>query len=903
MEVIFTLIGLLVLVTIFLPWINAMRLKFQKMEIEQLYQRLSELERQTGKQPVPTKIAQPMTQEVVEKTSKTEEVVEKEEIAVTPKVKEEEVKEDTFDIEKVKDPFKKKFKYSSERHLTNFSDILSRGFEMNIAAKLPVWIGALSLILGIVFLVKYSIETGLLSPFVRVCLGTIAGSVMVAAGQWISQREYIANFKRISQGLMGAGLVALYASIYAAVGLYGFFPPLFGFVGMSIVSAMAVIFSLRHGQPIAVFGLIGGFLTPALIGGEPNTIALFGYLFIFFAFMFHTMMRKGWWVLCLLSVLAGFGWPVLWIAALFNASEAFIVLLFVIGLTGIVLSATHRIVLEDDRKESKIYPHLINIMAIAGCIFTIFWINHKITLTLFDWSMLGLLSAASITLSYFKPDIYLRPLFYKVSATFVLFALWAGKVSFGVALPVIIGLFALYVIGSGFILRQNVANPRSWALLQTLSAGALYTLSYLFLDMPAMFIAEDTLYGFLALGFAVVAIDQAAKWRKVNHEHMTAIYVLTASAFISTGFVIILPWSYAAMAIAGQVLATAYVYRETSIPVLNPILYTLTVGFALLSADQFILFADLFIHAILDETASNRLIKDLQLSMPVLHLGLPLVCLGGAIHFLSDTGKTLKDRGLIILYTKISLALSLALSYYGVRFAFDPESIHYLTGESSFIARSVMTILCFGVGYGALKYFEKVDLTFLKPMAMLVFAFVAARFIWFDFVIDNPYLDAAQKVGSLPILNGITLTYGAATAFAIWMTMNNFSYKFPKVYIALAAASFLAMVSLHVRYAFNGEDLVEGVMSMEEFYTYSVVWLLSGLVSLGVGIHKNISALRLAATALIGVTICKVFLLDAAELDGLYRVFSFIGLGLSLIGLSFFYTKFVMKQDREAKTS
>jgi uncharacterized membrane protein len=36
-----------------------------------------------------------------------------------------------------------------------------------------------------------------------------------------------------------------------------------------------------------------------------------------------------------------------------------------------------------------------------------------------------------------------------------------------------------------------------------------------------------------------------------------------------------------------------------------------------------------------------------------------------------------------------------------------------------------------------------------------------------------------------------------------------------------------------------------------------------------------------------------VFLLDAGSLTGLYRVFSFLGLGLSLMGISYFYSRFV----------
>jgi uncharacterized membrane protein len=51
-------------------------------------------------------------------------------------------------------------------------------------------------------------------------------------------------------------------------------------------------------------------------------------------------------------------------------------------------------------------------------------------------------------------------------------------------------------------------------------------------------------------------------------------------------------------------------------------------------------------------------------------------------------------------------------------------------------------------------------------------------------------------------------------------------------------------------------------------------------------IRKGSTLLRRAAMAVIAVTIAKVFLIDAAGLTGLTRVFSFLGLGLSLAGLA-----------------
>jgi uncharacterized membrane protein len=48
----------------------------------------------------------------------------------------------------------------------------------------------------------------------------------------------------------------------------------------------------------------------------------------------------------------------------------------------------------------------------------------------------------------------------------------------------------------------------------------------------------------------------------------------------------------------------------------------------------------------------------------------------------------------------------------------------------------------------------------------------------------------------------------------------------------------------------------------------------------------------LAALALVGLTAAKVFLVDMAGLEGLWRVLSFLGLGVALIGLSAIYRRF-----------
>ena len=63
----------------------------------------------------------------------------------------------------------------------------------------------------------------------------------------------------------------------------------------------------------------------------------------------------------------------------------------------------------------------------------------------------------------------------------------------------------------------------------------------------------------------------------------------------------------------------------------------------------------------------------------------------------------------------------------------------------------------------------------------------------------------------------------------------------------------------------------------------SVLWAVSGVGALIVGLVKDLKTIRLAALTLLALTAAKVFLYDLSELDSLARVASFIAFGLLLL--------------------
>jgi uncharacterized membrane protein len=74
--------------------------------------------------------------------------------------------------------------------------------------------------------------------------------------------------------------------------------------------------------------------------------------------------------------------------------------------------------------------------------------------------------------------------------------------------------------------------------------------------------------------------------------------------------------------------------------------------------------------------------------------------------------------------------------------------------------------------------------------------------------------------------------------------------------------------------------------------TLSGVWLFYSVVLMLTGIWRRLQGLRIIAIALFGITILKIFIYDLSFLERLYRIFSFIGLGVILLAVSYLYQRY-----------
>ncbi len=167
-----------------------------------------------------------------------------------------------------------------------------------------------------------------------------------------------------------------------------------------------------------------------------------------------------------------------------------------------------------------------------------------------------------------------------------------------------------------------------------------------------------------------------------------------------------------------------------------------------------------------------------------------------------------------------------------------------------------------------------------------------AHFSTFTLLLHNP-LWSEQAVGGMPLANLLLPAYGLAIAALIALPgqLTGFRQQLRPVFdgVVMVLLGLLALSTL--RHGFSGSMLTEVAMSQQEDLLRSIGAIALALAFLGWGAWKKQRSWRIGSLVLMLLAVCKVFLFDAAGLEGLARIASFLALGLCLIGIGWFYTR------------
>ena len=750
------------------------------------------------------------------------------------------------------------------------------GWEQRLGARAFVWVGAVTLALAAIFLVRYSIDEGYLSPEVRVILAALFGFGLIAGAEKLRPRD-----DRVAQAMAAAGVAALYGALFAAVALYGMISKVAAGGGAAALTAFAIGVSLRHGIFVAALAFVGGFASPAIIGSEePNVPVLFAYLLAIAAGTLGVIRYRGWWLLGW-GVLAGAAlWTVFWMA---TASDGLPwVGAFLVAVAGLFVWTTWKRLGESENPPIDVIALISAALAGTGILLVAIIVRDSGQQDA-GWLALAVHGIGVYALGRWTPRFQYQAALAPALSLAAL-ALWWATMS-GASLGWDADRFAwrtlllggLYASGA-FALMWNAGRPGFWAALSVAAALTHFLLCWYVLRS----LKTATPWGLVSIGLAVpflVGAERLAHWRQRMTGATEALGFLAAgvSFFIAVAVPLELRREWITVAYAIELAAVAAIAATLDLVAMRRICW----GLLAVVVVRFVL---------------NPYVLDYPLGVtPVVNwilwsYGIAIAALVIGLRYLRRT----RDEPLVRAMEAAIALLVFTLATLEVRSLFQRDSMDAL--DASFMERAVYVLVWGAFALAALWIARRRrDVVALWAWRIGGLLAVGTALI-VQVLIANPIFVSAD-VGELPILNGLLVAYAIPAAMAAmarrWMVDVESDKAFAMAVAVAAGILAFVYVSLEVRHFFDPDFARPGLQAEGvELYAYSFVWLLFGVALLAFGFRRGSAILRHAGMALVCIVVLKVFLIDLAGLQGLLRVISFLGLGAALLGLGFAYRRF-----------
>jgi len=772
-------------------------------------------------------------------------------------------------------------------------------WERFIGVNLPIWLGAIALCIAGYFFVSYAIESGFFTPEFRVLAALAAGLGFLAAAEFVRRRATTDNTSAIAAALASAAIATLYATAYIASVTYALIPQFVGFAAMAAVTALAIVIALAFGQVVAVVGLLGGYLTPALFASEaPSALTLFGYLTALHVAMFGVIRLKSWWQLTLPALLGPAVWIVLWSQVFGFEAQPIIASVFLILVPVVVGMAASRAWLDSEESSWLVGGQ-------PG------WARRALPLSvgLASLGFLAFLSASGFAIVFWQGLIIFGIL------TVAVGFLWPLSLSYLQFLPLAASVLALLTWrATGYVEVAFITG----ALSAIFGFGALD--QFRRLRRP---VAWASALAFVALFFFAIALFKVSGWQSVlEQKHLWALAALAlAAAFTGLLWVFgprVEPAEERSRVYAALAGAVTTFISLTAVIELDPVLFPASAAVAVvglaavhgrvpvrrlrvLAAIYAVVYGLLAVGAGAAITSSGSplafvLAKSLE-EAPLVLLILPGLAFFGAATLFQRSPAAGQSKPLVDCLDAASI-LMLAL---GIFYLVTPNiagrllADAYVTGAKLANPELVLAAVAVFAGHVLARralYIAGLLLALLVAVAMLLGLVAPVYSFWpaFDLPAVAIFSIALLTLG-LPAL--IYLGIGRFLRGETNLALANIGRGLS----VFAVFVLFTLILVEIRHAYHPERL-QGPMTSAEFYSYSIGMLAFGVGLLLFGVAlQNRGARALSFVFVLAATV-KVFLFDAASLEGLWRVLSFLGMGLSFLGISWAYARYVFGLGR-----
>jgi uncharacterized membrane protein len=753
-----------------------------------------------------------------------------------------------------------------------------------------IWLGGISVALAGVFMVKYSIEVGLLGPKARILFAVITGLGLHAIAEWLRRRT--GGSDPVFAALAGGASITLYAALLAALHLYHLLDPRWVFMLLALVSLMTMALSLLHGPELAIIGLIGAYVVPVLVDtNSGNMVAAMTYSLIIsgaaLLLLRYVFRYWLWW-----GIIAGsLGWWLISLGAgqadLFRGPYLALLAWGLLAIPGLdwLLRGQHPTAAQGPGERPVIvFAQRLQLNQLSLFLVILAW-GFSIFRQGFSPEAAGLWAPLVVVLCFAsrrRDGLALLPwitlvvqwLAWLVSvihfdAGFEHFELAGLAPAVQPQLLAFAGLMSLLYTALALLHVRERGFSHSWMSLALLAPLAWLALAYLLVNGLSQSLHWSLAALFAGAAYATLAVAMLQRHRSEG----TALW-LTLGANLAYSLAVTMYFREAglSLALAAQLLSLSWLMKRHQLPwlgylvklvlavvvirlTLNPWLmsYPSDVHWSLWTYGGATLFSALAAMQCRSSPALQQWLEAATLHLLVLTLGAELR------YWLYDGAIFIHRYSLTEAAINTSLWAGLALAYY------RRGRVSVNLGELYRAASRILLVLSL-CSYG-----------------------VAA-------VIQNP-LWSNVSIGSIPVLNILLLAYGLPVIMALLVARYH-EAGFRRQALGFAGLASLLFVSLEIRHLWQGGRIaLYNTTGDGELYTYSIIWLLMSIAAIVAGTSWRVRDLYKAGITLLAVVIAKIFLVDMSGLEGLWRVASFMGLGLSLLGLAWLHRRIAQTRD------
>jgi uncharacterized membrane protein len=789
-------------------------------------------------------------------------------------------------------------------------------FEERLGTQWAVWVGGIALALGGIFLVRYSIEQGLLGPAVRVSLGALLAIALIAAGEWARRTELLSGISglptaHIPSILTAAGTTAAYADVYAAYALYDFLPPGVAFVLLGAVALATLAAALLHGPALAGLGLVGAYVTPLLVAsGQPDYWSLYVYLAVVTAAAFVLARFRMWRWLAITAVVFAFLWTLPGITDTRDAlaPHAFHV---IVGFALVTLLIVSGLFYGPSAAPGEIDPvssGALGTFLAAATILVLASRHDPVALATFLALVVAALAiawrtdAAAAAVPAAAVLAVLVMLRWALKLDLEALVMPSGPVAGAVPEPersgygwhLVLGIgFAVLFGGAGYLAQIRPEHARSlrpivpilWSASGVFAPVAILAALYYRIANfePSIPFAGAGLVLAALYALATETLDKRAP--RPGLAAAGALFATGAVAALALALTMALEKGWLTVALALMVPGVAWVAEKRPLPALRWLAAAIGVlVLARLAWEPRIVGPDVGTTPIF-----NWLLYG---------YGIPAAAfwLGGYLlrRRADDAPARMVDSGAIL--------LTVLVAFLEIRHLVNLGDVYRASASLAELALQVCVGLAMTIGLERLRLRTN---SIVHDVGALVIAALTAAAIVFGLGIGENPLITGEPVGG-PIVNLILLGYALPAILAAVLALVARGARPPQYSVGAAVAAValaMAYLTLEVRTLFQGAVLTAGATSNGEQYTYSAVWLTFGVVLLAAGVWLHSQAVRFASAAVVILTVVKVFLVDLRGLTGIYQGLSFIGLGVVLLGIGWLYQRLLFPRRAGASPS